>query len=234
MDPFSTTKWCPGTSKIIKILYTVVKNQGFVIFSSNRLQDLVWDPPRARFGNMLTLKMPPRPPQERPRHAQERPRGFQDNSKSAQEASQTAPRALQDRSRRPSGSQDAPSDLDLDPGVDRGRSQDWILGCQDWILWLPGVDPMAARSGPCGCEDWILWLRGLDPGLDPGLAGPDLVSIGSCVCQKRILSLPGQDWILGCHNWIRISQRPQIATHLWVGGMRRSLLNFATALGWLS
>ena len=105
------TKWCPGTSKIIKILCTVVKNQGFAIFSSSRLRDPIWGPPGLRFGTMLALKMPPRPPQERPRHAQDRPRGLQDGSKSAQEASQAAPRDLQDRSRKPSRCQGAPGGL---------------------------------------------------------------------------------------------------------------------------
>ena len=105
------TKWGPGTSKITKILCTVVKNQGFAIFSSSRLRDPIWGPPGLRFGTMLALKMPPRPPQERPRHAQDRPRGLQDGSKSAQEASQAAPRDLQDRARRPSGGQEAPRGL---------------------------------------------------------------------------------------------------------------------------
>ena len=81
------------------------------VFGSSRLRDPIWDPPGLRFGSLLAFKMPARPPQERPRLAQERPRRLQDSSKSAQEASQTAPRGLQDRSKRPSGGQEAPRGL---------------------------------------------------------------------------------------------------------------------------
>ena len=91
------TKWYPGTSTIIKILRTVVKNQGFAILSWSRLQSVIWDPLGLRFGTLLAFKMPPRPPQECPRHAQERPRGLQDRPN----CTRTAPRAPKKHPRAP-------------------------------------------------------------------------------------------------------------------------------------
>ena len=42
-----------GTSKIIKILATVVKNQGFAIFSPDRFWTSIWDPPGLVLGGYL-------------------------------------------------------------------------------------------------------------------------------------------------------------------------------------
>ena len=41
------------TSKIIEILRTVVKNQGFAIFSLNRFRAPIWDPPGLLLGGYL-------------------------------------------------------------------------------------------------------------------------------------------------------------------------------------
>jgi hypothetical protein len=57
LDPFLTPKSEPGTSKIKEILCTVVKNQGFAIFSSTRFRTSIWDPFGLRFGTLLALKM---------------------------------------------------------------------------------------------------------------------------------------------------------------------------------
>ena len=106
--PCWSQKESHGTLKIKEFHETSSKFCGFAVFDSSRLWDPILNPPGLRFESLLALKMPPRPPQERPRHAQGRPRGLQDRPKSAQEASQTFPRGLQDNSKRRSGGQEAP------------------------------------------------------------------------------------------------------------------------------
>ena len=56
-DQFLTLKSEPGTSKIKEILCTVVKNQGFAIFSSSRFRISIWNPFGVRFGTLLGPKM---------------------------------------------------------------------------------------------------------------------------------------------------------------------------------
>ena len=46
-----------GTSKIIEILSTVCKNQGFAILSSSRLSSLSWHPFGLLLGSLLALRM---------------------------------------------------------------------------------------------------------------------------------------------------------------------------------
>ena len=103
-------KNAPGISKIVKILRTVVKSQGFAIFRSDHFLGSILDP----FGlpicsqdgpqsSQNASKTPPRPPQERPRHAQERPRAFQERSRCLQDSPKSArdaPKSAQDAFKR--------------------------------------------------------------------------------------------------------------------------------------
>ena len=121
-SPFLSPKSAPGTSKIIKIHRTVVKNQGFAIFSSDCCLGSILDPlglpicsQEGPQSSQNAFKTPPRPPQERPRHAQERPRGLQDRPKSTQdmpkstqEASKSAPTVSKSHQDSPKSAQDAP------------------------------------------------------------------------------------------------------------------------------
>ena len=87
------TKWYPGALNIIKILCTLVKNQGFAMFSSSRLRSSIGDPFGLHFGSLLAS-----------RWLQHGFQSSQDGSKTTQGASKTPLIRLQDR---PRTSQDA-------------------------------------------------------------------------------------------------------------------------------
>ena len=93
MNPILAQKWWSETRKIIEILCTVVKNQGFAIFSSSRLRSSIGDPFGLHFGSLLAS-----------RWLQHGFQSSQDGSKTTQGASKTPLIRLQDR---PRTSQDA-------------------------------------------------------------------------------------------------------------------------------
>ena len=82
-------KGAPGTSKIIKILRTVCKNQGFAILSSHRLLNSIWEPFGLPLAGLLPLKIA--------ETCLETPLGA---AKSRSRAHFFDPGALQDRSKR--------------------------------------------------------------------------------------------------------------------------------------
>ena len=106
LDPFFAPKSEPGTSKIKQILCTVVKNQGFAIFSPSRLRTSIWDPFGFFFGTHLAPKIvetslqgPLGPAKSRFRLVLFGPEGFQERSKRPPrdlQAAKTAPRGLQE------------------------------------------------------------------------------------------------------------------------------------------
>ena len=114
LDPFLAPKSEPGTSKIIEILATVVKNQGFAILSLDRFRTSIWDPP----GLLLEGIWPPG-------NAETSLLSGLGPSKSrfqllfwAPKASKSAPRAFQEASKRPPGCQDNSKSSARGPRVD--------------------------------------------------------------------------------------------------------------------
>ena len=88
LNSFLAQKWWSETRKTIEILCTVVKNQGFVIFSSSRLRSSIGDPLGLHFGSLLAS-----------RWLQHGFQSSQDGSKTTQGASKTPLiRRLQDGS----------------------------------------------------------------------------------------------------------------------------------------
>jgi len=97
LEPFFALKREPWTSKIIEINATVVKNQGFAIFSPDRFWTSIWDPPGLLLGGYLA-----------PGNAETSLLGGLWPSKSrfqllfwAPKASKSAPRGIQERPIRP-------------------------------------------------------------------------------------------------------------------------------------
>ena len=80
MDPFLARKRSPETRQIIEILCTVVKNQGFVIFSSSRLRSSNGDPFGLHFWEPFGLQMAPTWLPELPRRPQDHPGSLQEAS----------------------------------------------------------------------------------------------------------------------------------------------------------
>ena len=114
MDQFLSQKREAWTSKIIEILATVVKNQGFAILSLDRFRTSIWDPP----GLLLEGIWPPG-------NAETSLLSGLGPSKSrfqllvwAPKASKSAPRAFQEASKRPPGCQDNSKSSARGPRVD--------------------------------------------------------------------------------------------------------------------
>ena len=120
MNPNLTPKWWSETRKIIEILCTVVKNQGFAIFSSSRLRSSIGDPFGLHFGSLLAS-----------RWLQHGFQSSQDGSKTTQGASKTPLIRLQDRPRTSQdSSRTAPSAPKTPPRLSKSL-QDSSVSLQD-------------------------------------------------------------------------------------------------------